>query len=81
MRAYAVRLLGLHRIEFSVHTEGEWAERGEVTLIEAARMLNLSPITVLRQIRAGTIPAEQYCKGAPWVPPLPRAVTLPHGSA
>jgi hypothetical protein len=22
---------------------------------------------VLRQIRAGTIPAEQYCKGAPWV--------------
>jgi hypothetical protein len=30
-------------------------------------MLDLSPMTVLRQIRAGIIPAEQYCKGAPWV--------------
>jgi hypothetical protein len=29
-------------------------------------MLDLSPMTVLRQIRAGIIPAEQYCKGAPW---------------
>ena len=47
--------------------DGEWAERGEVTLTEAARMLDLSPMTVLRQIRAGIIPAEQYCKGAPWV--------------
>ena len=43
------------------------AERGEVTLTEAARMLNLNPLTVLRQIHAGIIPAEQYCKGAPWV--------------
>ncbi|MET2833002.1 helix-turn-helix domain-containing protein [Mesorhizobium shangrilense] len=43
------------------------AERGEVTLTEAARMLNLSSATVLRQIAAGIIPAEQYCKGAPWV--------------
>jgi hypothetical protein len=24
-------------------------------------------MTVLRQLRAGVIPAEQYCKGAPWV--------------
>jgi len=24
-------------------------------------------MTVLRWIRAGIIPAEQYCKGAPWV--------------
>ncbi len=30
-------------------------------------MLNLSPMTVLRQIRAGIVPATQYCKGAPWV--------------
>ncbi len=51
----------------AVYSDGEWAERGEVTLTEAARMLNLSPMTVLRQIRAGIIPAEQYCKGAPWV--------------
>jgi DNA invertase Pin-like site-specific DNA recombinase len=51
----------------AVYVEGEWAARGEVTLTEAARMLDLSPMTVLRQIRAGIIPAEQYCKGAPWV--------------
>ena len=51
----------------AVYVDGEWAERGEVTLTEAARMLDLSPITVLRWIRAGIIPAEQYCKGAPWV--------------
>jgi excisionase family DNA binding protein len=47
--------------------DGEWAERGEVTLTEAAGMLDLSPMTMLRWIRAGVIPAEQYCKGAPWV--------------
>jgi DNA invertase Pin-like site-specific DNA recombinase len=51
----------------AVYADGEWAERGEVTLTEAARMLNLNPQTVLRQIHAGIIPAEQYCKGAPWV--------------
>ena len=51
----------------AVYMDGEWAARGEVTLTEAARMLDLSPMTVLRQIRAGIIPAEQYCKGAPWV--------------
>ncbi|WP_363636502.1 helix-turn-helix domain-containing protein [Mesorhizobium sp.] len=42
------------------------AERGEVTLTEAASILNLSPATVLRKIRAGIIPAQQYCMGAPW---------------
>ncbi|WP_352878295.1 hypothetical protein [Mesorhizobium sp. M0959] len=30
-------------------------------------MLNRSSATVLRQIGAGIIPAEQYCEGAPWV--------------
>jgi len=51
----------------AAYVDDEWAERGEVTLPEAARMLGLSPMTVLRHIRAGVIPAEQYCKGAPWV--------------
>jgi hypothetical protein len=49
----------------AVYVDGEWAERGEVTLTEAARMLDLSPMTVLRWICAGIIPAAQYCKGAP----------------
>ena len=51
----------------AVYRDDEWAERGEVTLTEAAKMLDLSPMTVLRQIGAGIIPATQYCKGAPWV--------------
>jgi DNA invertase Pin-like site-specific DNA recombinase len=51
----------------AVYVDGEWAERGEVTLTQAAGMLDLSPIMVFRQIHAGVIPAEQYCKGAPWV--------------
>ena len=34
---------------------------------EAANILNLSALTVLRKIHAGVIPATQYCKGAPWV--------------
>ena len=36
----------------AVYVDGEWAARGEITLTEAARMLDLSPMTVLRQIRA-----------------------------
>jgi Helix-turn-helix domain len=51
----------------AAYVDGEWAGRGEVTLPEAAKLLGLSPMTVLRRIRAGIIPAEQYCKGAPWV--------------
>ena len=51
----------------AVYREGEWAERGDITLAEAASMLDLSPITVLRHIKAGRLPAKQHCKGAPWV--------------
>ena len=51
----------------AVYREGERAERGEITLAEAASMLDLSPITVLRHIKAGLLPAKQHCKGAPWV--------------
>jgi len=43
--------------------EGEWAKRGEITLSEAAKILNLSAISVLRKIHTGVIHAEQYCKG------------------
>jgi len=51
----------------AVYRDGERAERGELTLDEAAARLNLSPMTVLRLIRHGTISARQLCRGAPWV--------------
>ena len=49
------------------YREGERAERGEVTLDEAAKVLNVSASTVRRLIEDGTLPAQQLCKGAPWV--------------
>ena len=56
---------GDHHI--SVYREGERAERGELTLDEAASALEISNMSVLRMIRAGILPAQQLCKGAPWV--------------
>jgi DNA invertase Pin-like site-specific DNA recombinase len=49
------------------YREGERAERSEVTLEEAAATLALSPSTVLRMLRDGTLPGQQLCKGAPWI--------------
>jgi excisionase family DNA binding protein len=49
------------------YREGERAERGEVTLDEAAMVLNVSASTVRRLIEDSTLPAQQLCKGAPWV--------------
>jgi hypothetical protein len=46
---------------------GERSERGEATLLEAAEALAVSTSTVLRMIRAGILPANQLCKGAPWI--------------
>ncbi|WP_336966631.1 recombinase family protein [Sphingobium aquiterrae] len=54
-----------HGIE--VYKAGERVTRGEHTMQEAAEMLGVRPMAVLRMIRAGHLPAEQYCKGAPWV--------------
>ena len=47
--------------------EEERGERGEVTLNEAAAVLQVSAMTVLRLIRNGTLPARHLSKGAPWV--------------
>jgi excisionase family DNA binding protein len=49
------------------YREGERAERGEVTLEEAAGVLNVSEATVRRLIKEKVLPATQHCKGAPWV--------------
>jgi hypothetical protein len=48
----------------AVYREGERAERGEVTLDEAAEALAVSPATVRRLIVEGALPANQSCKGA-----------------
>ena len=55
------------RLGVAVYREGERAERGEYTLSETATALNISQMTVLRMIRKGLLPAQQLCKGAPWV--------------
>jgi len=49
------------------YREGERAERGEVTLTEAAGHLKVSEATVRRLINEQIMPANQMCKGAPWV--------------
>jgi excisionase family DNA binding protein len=49
------------------YREGERAERGEVTIDEAAAELTVSPSTIFRMINDGVLPAQQLCKGAPWI--------------
>jgi hypothetical protein len=49
------------------YREGERGERGEATLDEAASALNISEATARRLIVDKTLPAQQACKGAPWV--------------
>ncbi|MGQ3048961.1 MAG: recombinase family protein [Niveispirillum sp.] len=61
----------------AVFRPGEMAERGELTLEEAADRLNVSKMTVLRLISAGTIQGYQACKGGPWAIPAHQLSTLP----
>ena len=53
----------------AVYRPGEMAERGELSLEEAAERLGVSKMTMLRLIGGGTITARQVCKGAPWAIP------------
>jgi excisionase family DNA binding protein len=50
-----------------VYNEGERAERGELTLDEAAETLKVSRATAYRMVTNGVIPAQQLCAGAPWI--------------
>ena len=50
-----------------VYRQGERAERGEVTLDEAADTLKVSRATAYRMVTNGVIPAQQLCAGAPWI--------------
>jgi DNA invertase Pin-like site-specific DNA recombinase len=51
----------------AVYREGERAERGEVTLDEAADILEVSRATAYRIVVGGVLPARQLCAGAPWI--------------
>jgi excisionase family DNA binding protein len=51
----------------AVYRHGERADRGEMTLDEAAAALALSTSTIRRLIAEGALPANQHCKGAPWI--------------
>ena len=55
-----------HR-QIAAYREGERALRGEITLEEAAKILDVSEATVRRLIQEKILPAHQLCKGAPWV--------------
>jgi hypothetical protein len=49
------------------YRDGEWAERGEITLDAAAQVIGVHKMTALRMIRRGDLKGQQACKGAPWV--------------
>jgi DNA invertase Pin-like site-specific DNA recombinase len=51
----------------AIYREGERAERGEVTLDEAADILMVSRATAYRMVLNGVIPAQHLCAGAPWI--------------
>lgn len=49
------------------YRQGERAEGGEVTVREAAAILAVHNMTLLRLIRRGVLPARQLAPGTPWV--------------
>ena len=53
--------------DVAVYRDGEWAERGEITLNAAAQIIGVAKMTALRMIRRGDVKGQQACKGAPWV--------------
>jgi len=53
--------------EIAGYRDGEWAERGEVTLEAAAKIVGVCNMTALRMLRRGDIKGRQACSGAPWV--------------
>jgi hypothetical protein len=56
-----------HHHEIAVFRPGEWADRGEITLKAAARIIGVTSMTALRMIQRGDLKGRQLCRGAPWV--------------
>ena len=50
-----------------IFRDGEWAERGEITLEAAAKLIGVCNMTALRMLRRGDIKGRQACAGTPWV--------------
>ena len=55
-----------HR-DIAAYRDGEWAERGEITLEAAAKVIGVCKMTALRMLRRGDIKGRHICPGAPWV--------------
>jgi DNA invertase Pin-like site-specific DNA recombinase len=53
--------------DIAVYRQGEWAERGEITLEAAAQIIGVTTMTALRMLKRGDVKGQQLCKGAPWV--------------
>ncbi len=53
--------------DIAVFRDGERAERGEITLEAAAKLIGVCNMTALRMLRRGEIKGRQACAGAPWV--------------
>jgi hypothetical protein len=53
--------------DIAVFRDGEWAERGEITLEAVAKLIGVCNMTALRMLRRGEIKGRQACAGAPWV--------------
>jgi hypothetical protein len=62
----SVRGFRKHR-DIAPYRDGEWAERGEITLESAAKIIGVCNMTALRMLRRGNIKGRQVCPGAPWV--------------
>ena len=53
--------------DIASYRDGEWVERGEITLDEAAKIIGVCKMTALRMLRRGDLKGRQVCAGAPWV--------------
>jgi DNA invertase Pin-like site-specific DNA recombinase len=52
--------------EIEVYRDGEWTERGEITLDAAAEAIGVCKMTALRMLRRGDVKGRQVCPSAPW---------------
>lgn len=56
-----------HNHKISVYKEGERLMRGELTLEETAKMLEIGKHSVRHMLESKVLPARQACPGAPWI--------------